>query len=143
MDVEFAKKFAHPNTFKAILGEPFEYGKWEERYKYIPAASTVKLEHQKEIEIQQDVQLIQILSAIPNPNTPKIVNVLWQNILRNRNMPQEAAMLDEDYFEPSTDAGNMQMMTRTLNPGTPSNQNQIPMSGRERGVRQLTYDARQ
>ena len=35
------------------------------------------------------------------------------------------------------------MMGRMLNPGTPSNQNRIPMSGKERGIRQLTYDARQ
>jgi len=143
MDVEFAKRFAHPNTFKAILGEAFEYGKWEEIYQYIPAASTVKLEYQKEVEITQDIQLIQTFAAIPNPNTPKIINVLWANILRNRNMPKEAAMFDEEYFEPNGEAGNMQMMGRMLNPGTPSNQNRIPMSGKERGIRQLTYDARQ
>jgi len=142
MDVMFAKKFAHPMTLRSILGEPFEYGEWEEVYKYIPAASSVKLEQQKEIEIQQDLQLIQIIGSIPNPQTPKLLNIFLQNILRNRDMPKEAQLFDEDYFEPSSEAGNLQMMQRTLGPGTPSNQNQVPMSANERSTRQLTYESR-
>lgn len=141
MDVMFAKKFAHPMTFKMILGEPFEFGGWEDIYRYVPSASTVKLEYQKETEIQQDIQLIQILSTVQNPNMPKVLNVLWGNILRNRNMPQQAAIFDEDFYEPSSDAGNVTMLKRMMGGGaTPSNQNQIPMSGTEKNMRGLTYE---
>jgi len=139
MDILFAMKFAHPMTFRMILGEPFEFDKLEDIYKYVPAASSVKLETQKEIETQHDIQLIQIFSTVQNPNVPKILNVLWGNILRNRNMPKEAALFDEAYFEPTSDAGNMQMLQRSLGQGKPmSNQNNLPMTGQERQVRQGT-----
>jgi hypothetical protein len=138
MDVMFAKKFAHRATFKFILGEDFSYSDFEEIYKYIPAASSVKLEYQKETEIQQDIQLIQIFSSVQNPNVPKILNVLWSNILRNREMPKEAAMFDEEYFSPDSDAGNIQMLKR-LSGRVPSNQNQIAMSGAEQNIRNRTY----
>lgn len=141
MDVAFAKKFAHPLTFQAILGEPFQYSEWEEIYKYKPAATAVKLEHQKDNETQQDVQLIQIFSTVQNPGTPKILNVLWGNILRNRNMPKEAAMFDEEYFEPNSDAGNFQMLKK-LSAAGPSNQNQIEMTSQEQGVRRSTDQPR-
>ena len=143
MDILFAKKFAHPMTFKMILGEAFEFGKWEDIYKYLPSASNVKLETQKTTETQEDIQLIQIFSSVQNPNVPKILNILWGNILRNRNMPKEAAMFDEEFFEPSSDAGNMQMLKRMMNQGKPmmSNQNQTPMTGQEKQVRQGMYEA--
>ena len=50
MDIRFAKKFAHPLTFQLILGEPFQYTDLE-LYRFIPAASHVKVEYQKEIEM--------------------------------------------------------------------------------------------
>jgi hypothetical protein len=141
MDVAFAKKFAHPMTLEAILGVPFNYSEWEEVYKYQPGASAVKLEYQRETEIQQDIQLIQIFSSVNNPNTPKILNVLWGNILRNRNMPKEAANFDESYFEPGSEAGNMQVIQKLMGGGkAPSNQNEVPMSQEEKGVRQNTYE---
>lgn len=142
MDIYFAKKFAHPLTFQAILGEPLYPSDWEEIYKYVPCATGVKLEQQKETEIQQDIQLIQIFSSVNNPNMPKILNVLWGNILRNRNMPKEAATFDEEYFEPTSDSGNVMMIKRMMEQGkrTPSNQNNVPMSTNEKGVRSLTYE---
>jgi len=142
MDVIFAKLFAHPLTFIKILGEPFQYGGDEEFYKYIPAASAVKLEHQRDVEIQQDIQLIQILSSIQNPKMPKLVNIFLQNILRNRNNPLEAAMLDEQFFEPQSEAGNLEMINRMAG-RMPSNQNNVPMSNEEKGTRQLTFEPRQ
>jgi hypothetical protein len=139
MDVRFAKKFCHERTFLKILGQTFRYDEWdEEMYKYIPAASSVKLEHQKETEIQQDLQLMQVAASVPNPNSPKILNVLWANILRNRNMEKGAAMFDEDYFEPSSTSGNVQMLNRIMG-SPPSNEKGIPMSGPEKGTRQLSY----
>ena len=140
MDVRFASKFAHPLTFEMIVGTSFEYTQFEEIYKYVPAASSVKLEHQKEKETQEDIQLMQIVASMPNPNTAKIMNVLWGNILRNRNMPKEAALFDEEYFEPQGDAGNMQMLKRMMGGNVPSNQNAIPMSQQEKGVRRGMYE---
>ena len=138
MDVRFAKLFAHPLTFQAILGKPFSFGAWEEIYKYVPAASSVKLEHQKEAEIQQDIQLIPILASIQNPNMPKVVNMFLKNILKNRGKYKEAEMLDEKYFEPGSDSGEMQMMGR-MGGETPSNEQGIPMSGEEKGVRRKMF----
>uniref|UniRef100_A0A6H1Z7F0 Portal protein n=1 Tax=viral metagenome TaxID=1070528 RepID=A0A6H1Z7F0_9ZZZZ len=140
MDVMFAKKFAHALTFQTIIGAPFVLGDWEDIYKYQPAASAVKLEAQKEVEIQQDIQLVQIFSSIQNPNTPKILNALWGNILRNRNMPQEAAMFDEEYFDPQSDSGQMEMMRRRMGGNTPSNQSGVPMGQEQAGVREATFN---
>lgn len=133
MDVAFAKKFAHPLTFSAILGKPFKLSDWEEIYRYVPAASSVKLELQRESEVMQDIQLIQTLGALKNPNVAKIMNVILKNIFRNRNWPELQEMLDEQFYEPSTDAGNLEMMKRMEGP---SNEQGIEMSPIERGIRQ-------
>lgn len=138
MDVLFAKKFAHPKTFEKILGEPFQYGEDEEIYKYIPAASSVKLEMQKQQETMEDIQLIQILSSIQNPNMPKLVNKFLANILRNRNAPEEAELLDPSFYEPKSGAGNLQMMERSLG-RVPSNEHGVEMTGQEKATRRLTY----
>jgi len=136
MDVIFAKKFAHPLTFQRILGKPFKYAEYEEIYNYIPAASSVKMEHQKQQETAEDIQLMGVLQNVQNPNTAKVLNILMANILRNRDMPKEAKLFDEDFYEPNSDAGEMQMMKKMLG-NTPSNQNNVPMSGQEKGVRNL------
>lgn len=142
LTIRFAQKFAHPITFVAILGAPFKFDTgFEEEYKFNPVASSVKLEQQKEMEIQQDIQLLQIVASVPNPNSAKVMNQLMANILRNRNQPQLAGGFDEDFYEPSSPAGNVQMMNRLL-PGTESNQNGIAMSGAERGVRNQTFSPR-
>jgi hypothetical protein len=142
MDVALAKKFAHPLTFQTILGAPFLFGEWEDVYRYQPCATAVKLEAQKEVEIQQDIQLVQIFASIQNPNTPKILNLLWGNILRNRNMPKEAAMFDEDYFDPQSETGQMEMMRRRMGGDTPSNQQGVPMGQEQAGVREATFNPR-
>ncbi len=139
MDVAFAKKFAHPLTFQTIIGSPFVLGDWEDIYRYQPCATSVKLEAQKEVEIQQDLQLMQIVAPMQNPNVPKIMNALWGNILRNRNMPKEAAMFDEEYFEPASETGQLEMMRRRLPGKTPSNQNQVPMGQEQASVREATF----
>ncbi len=142
MDIMLAKKFAHPLTLQTIVGTPFVIGDWEDIYRYQPCASAVKLEAQKEVEIQQDLQLIQIFASINNPNTAKILNALWSNILRNRNMPQEAAMFDEEFFEPNSPEGQMQMMRRRMGGNTPSNQNALPMGQEQAGAREATFSPR-
>lgn len=139
MDIMLAKKFAHPLTFQTIIGSPFVIGDWEDVYRYQPCASAVKLEAQKEVEIQQDLQMMQIFASINNPNTAKILNALWANILRNRNMPKEAAMFDEDYFAPENPEGQMQMMRKRMAGNTPSNQNGLPMGQEQAGVREATF----
>uniref|UniRef100_A0A6M3INH1 Portal protein n=1 Tax=viral metagenome TaxID=1070528 RepID=A0A6M3INH1_9ZZZZ len=142
MDVKFAKMFAHPKTFKSILGEDFQFSDYEEVFKYIPAASSVKGENQKETEIQQDIQMIGLLTNMQNPNAAKVVNMFLANILRNRNSPKAAALLDEDFYEPQSDAGNMSMMQKMLGGQIPQNQEGLPMSGQEKSMRRLTYEPR-
>jgi len=141
--INLRKYYLNPDELaKMILGEPFELGKWEDIYKYTPSASNVKLETQKTTETQEDIQLIQITASINNPNMPKILNKLYGNIFRNRNMPAEAAYFDEDFYEPQSDAGNLQMLKRMMAQGEemPSNQNQMPMSQPEKQVRQGMYE---
>ena len=141
MDVRFAKKFADPFTFHRILGRPFAYSEYpEEMYKFIPAASSVKLDYQKEVEIQQDMQLMQIIANIPNPNSAKVLNMLIANILRNRDWKEEAALFDENYFEPKSEAGQVEMMNRSIEGGSASNQNMLPMTQPERSVRQQSFN---
>ena len=140
MTLRFAQMFAHPLTFISMLGEAFHFDEWKEQYKFQPVASSVKLQEQKEKEIQEDIQIMQIVQGINNPNTPKILNYCLSNILRNRNKPQLATLFDEEFFEPASDAGQMQMIQKTLGAGTPQNEYGLPMSGQERSVRQLTYN---
>ena len=142
MTLRFAQLFAHPLTIVAILGEPLKFDRWVDEYKYIPCASSVKLPAQAEAEIQQDIQLMQTVASIQNPGVPKIMNYLISDILRNRNKPQLAKMFDEDYFEPGSDAGQMQQMMKQLTPGAPSNQNELPMSQQEVGVRKTMFQPR-
>jgi hypothetical protein len=135
MNMRFFQKFGHPMTAITMLGEPLKFDMWSEEYKYQPVASSVKMDQQKEKEIQEDIQLMQIVQAIPNPNTPKVINYLLANILRNRNKPHLAKQmqLDENYFEPGNQGGapaERGMM------GGASNQNQIPMSTSEASVRE-------
>lgn len=133
MDIIFAKKFAHPMTFALILGAPFKLADWEDVFRYVPAASSVKLELQRESEITQDIQLLQTIGAVKNPQAPKIMNVILRNIFRNRNWPELADMLDEKFYEPSSDAGELQMMQRIAGP---SNEQGIEMSPTESSVRE-------
>ena len=140
MDVMFAKKFAHPLTFQTIIGSPFVFGDWEDIYRYQPCATAVKLEAQKEVEIQQDLQLMQIIAPMQNPNTAKMVNYFLANILRNRNAPKMADMLDESYFDPQSEGGQMEMMRRRMNGNTPSNQNGVPMGQEQAGAREATMN---
>ena len=140
MDIRYAKKFTHPLTFQAILGRPFTYGGWEEKYRYVPAAASVKPEHQKETETLQDIQLLQTVASIQNPNVPKIINMFLRNILSNRNWDDAADLLDEDFYEPSSDAGNVNMLQRLMGGGNvPSNEKGLPMSSPEKNVRRLTF----
>ncbi len=145
MSLRFAQKFAHPLTFLTILGEAFKFDRFMNEYKFIPAAPSVKLPEQAEVDVQQDIQLMQIIQAYNNPNTPKIMNYLLSDILRLRNMPQLSQLFDEGYFEPSGEAGNMQMIEKMLTGGGgggPSNEQGIPMSAKEQSMRQQTNEPR-
>ena len=143
MDIRFAKKFAKQQTLDLIVTmasikqgikpESFQFSEWEEIYQYVPAASGVKVEAQKEKETQEDIQMLQMLGAVNNPNTPKIINKILANIFRNRDMPVESELLDEDYFEPQGDAANMQQIMKNF--GGASNEQGIPMSQQEQSVR--------
>lgn len=133
MDILFAKKFAHRLTFQAILGKPFNPGDWEEIYKYVPAASSVKLEEQKEVEIQQDIQLLGVIGGINNPGATKVLNKLIGNIFRNRGYPEVAGMLDEKFFEPGTQEGRAERIMGQMRGA--SNEQGISMSRKEAAVR--------
>ena len=143
MTLRFAQKFAHPLTFLALLGEPFKFDQYLDEYKFRPCASSVKLPEQREAEIQQDLQILQIVSSIPNPNQAKVVNYFIRNILRNRNRPEMVPLFDEKYFEPQTPAGQMQrMLGMGVEQGTASNEEGIPMSPQERATRGRTFTPR-
>ena len=138
MTLRFAQKFAHPLTFLSILGEPFKFDEMLGEYKYIPCASAVNSEQQRELEVQQDLQLLQTFAPLLqiNPGISKVINELLANIAMNRNKPKMAAMLDENWFEPQTEGGQMARMTNQIGAGAPSNEQGIPMSMTERSLRQ-------
>lgn len=145
MTLKFAQKFAHPMTFLALLGEPFHFDQYLDQYKFRPCASSVKLPEQRDREIQEDLQLIQIVSSIQNPNTPKVVNYFLRNIMRNRNRPEMVALFDEQYFEPSTPAGQLERMVGgggEVEQGTASNERGIAQSASERMTRAGRYTPR-
>jgi len=136
--MRFAQKFAHPATYLMIVGEPVQFDRYAEEFKYCPRASSVKMQDQKEQEVREDLQLMQIVGSIQNPGSAKILNMLLANILRNKGMPVEAQLFDEKFFEPQTPAGMLQMMGGGIAPGAQSNQRGVPMTGTERRVRGAT-----
>ena len=139
MDLRFAKKFGHPLTFIAILGQPFQKGGWEDAFQYVPAASSVKLEYQKEVENQENIQLMGLVQGIQNPQTPKVMNILLQEIFDNRGKKDVGKLLDEKYFEPQSPAGAAQMLGKSM-AGASSNEQGIPMSSQEQNVRRSAFD---
>lgn len=144
MTLRFAQKFAHDLTFIAILGKAFQFDKFLDEYRFRPCASSVKLPEQREIEIQQDIQMIQVVGAMQNPNTAKVVNYFLKNILRNRNRQEAIALLDENYFEPQTPGGQIERMMGGNQPaaGSASNEQGLSMSPGERSMRGRTYQPR-
>jgi hypothetical protein len=142
MTFRFAQKFAHPMTFLAMFGEPMKFDDpFVEGFKYQPRLSSVKTDQSQEREVQEDIQLLGIVAPMQNPGTAKMVNVLIQDIMMQRKgvLPAKEQLLDENYFEPSTPEGTLQMMNRGaggIQPGAPSNQNGIPQSVNERSIRQ-------
>ncbi len=146
MDIRFAKKFAKQLTLDLIVTmgahkedkkpEPFSFSDWEEIYQYVPAAASVKIEYLKEKETTEDIQLLQILGSIKNPKAAKIMNRVLANIFRNRDMPVEADMLDEEYFEPESEEGKIKMLSDMMGA---SNEKGVPMSGQEKSVRRQTF----
>jgi len=128
LDIVLAKKFAHPLTFWAILGHPFRFSDWEEIYRYVPAASSVKLEMEKNNEIQQIISLLSIVGAMKNPGVPKIQSKLLDHIFHLLGWEQLTQYLDDKFYEPSSDAGNIQMLDRITGP---SNEQGIQMSEEE------------
>ena len=137
MDIMFARKFVHPKTIEMIVGKPINFGRMEEDfYKYVPAASSVKMEEQHEVEIKENIMLIQSFMSYNNPGVPKILNELYKEILRNRNKPDLVPLLDEDFYEPQSDVGQMQMLQKMMGGKVPSNEQGIPMSQNEKRVRQ-------
>jgi hypothetical protein len=147
MDIRFAKKFAKQETLDLIVTmaakeegkqpEPFSFSDWEEIYTYTPAAASVKTEHLKERETQEDIQLLGILGQIKNPKTAKAQNSILANIFRNRNMPLDADLLDEEFFEPESESGQVNQLMQTMQ--GKSNQNGVEMSGQEKSVRKQTF----
>jgi len=137
MDIMFARKFVHPKTIEMIVGKPINFGRMEEDfYKYVPAASSVKMEEQREVEIKENIMLIQSFMSYNNPGVPKVLNELYKEILRNRNKPDLVPLLDEDFYEPQSDVGQMQMLQKMMGGKVPSNEQGIPMSQNEKRVRQ-------
>jgi hypothetical protein len=92
------------------------------------------MEHQKEAETAQDIQLLQILTQIQNPKVPMLQNKILANVFRNRGWEELNEMLDEKYYEPTSDAGNMQMLDRMMG-SSPSNEQRLEMSAPEKSVR--------
>ena len=56
-------------------------------------------------------------------------------MFRNRDWEELAEMLDEEYFEPASEAGNVQMLNKMIGAGASSNERGIPMTGQERITR--------
>ena len=144
MDIRFAKKFAKQETLDLIVGmaavvakkepEPFKFSDWEEVYQYKPAASSVKDEYRKETSTQKNLQALQILGSVKNPKVAKIMNHILADYLRDMDMPYEGDMLDEDYFEPESETGQINQIMKTM--GGASNEQGVPMSAPEQGVRE-------
>jgi len=137
LDIVLAKKFAHPLTFRAILGHPFRFSDWEESYRYVPAASSVKLEMEKNASIQRATNLLAMTQNIKNPGVVKVQNRLLKHIFHLEDWEELDEMLDEKFYEPSSDAGNIQMIDRMRGA---SNEQGIEMSGQEAQTRETANE---
>jgi len=139
MILQMIWRFAHPKTILQLMGEDAYYFDPDADYTYTPVTSAIETEYNKFRKIQMLQQLMATVAPIPNPNTPKLLNVLVDLVFDT--LGADFMRMQKVKFDESQQSQMAAMMggggagSQQLLPMSASNQNGQPMSGAEMGVR--------
>ncbi|MDD5722717.1 MAG: hypothetical protein PHY29_03135 [Syntrophales bacterium] len=141
MILQMTWRFARPTTALKLMGEDAYYFDPDADYTYTPVTSAIETEYNKYRKLQFIQGLMQTVAAIPNPDTPKILNVLQRMIFEI--LGPDYDRMNEASFSEGNEArvaamqgGGTSGSTPAITAGT-SNQTGIPMSGGEMNARQI------
>jgi hypothetical protein len=76
MILQMTYRFAHPRTAVRLMGEDVYFFDPDAEYTYTPVTSAIETEFNKFRKMQQIQQLMATVAPIPNPSTPKVLNIL-------------------------------------------------------------------
>lgn len=139
-------RFAHPQTALQLMGEDVFAFDPDADYTYTPVSSAIETEYNKFRKIQTLQQVGAMIAPIPNPNTPKLLNIIIDMIFETLG-PDYIRLQKANFDEgPQGQAGAMQGggasgSQAAMTPGT-SNQNGMPILPQEAGARQAQYPSR-
>ena len=127
-------RFAKDETLVALVGPDLvKYFTPDEDYTYVPISSNIETEHSKFKKLQVIDNFLGRVGAIPNPNTPKLLNYLLTMSfeLFGKEFPDFQKFLLDESVPPPMDGGGQMPQPGQLQ-GTPmSNQNMVPQTGGE------------
>lgn len=134
-------QFARKETAIKLMGEEYLYDfDPDQDYTYSPITSQIEQEHGKYRKLQNIDNMISRVAAIPNPNTPKLLNYLLSkafDLMGDQFPDYKKYLLDESYMPPEQlGAGGVQQ-PRLMQGDVASNQNGMPQSMQEQSVRSL------
>jgi len=135
-----AWQFMHQKTAQAIwTSEEIMAFDPTQDYTYQPVSSAIEAEYSKQRKLAVLDQVLGRIVQVPNPKTPKLVNLVMVKILDllgSQFADVKDALLDEG---PQGQAGAMGQkdfaMQGGLTAGAPSNQNGVPMQAMETQAR--------
>lgn len=134
MILQMTSQYAHPDTGLQLMGEKVYDFDPRSEYFYKPISQAIETEHAKNTKRKEIIQMLSFVAQVPNPNTPKLINLLMRRYFELSGDEAETfvnALLDEN-APPPQEGG----VAATPNQGVPaSNQTGVPMSNIEQGVR--------
>ena len=135
-----AWQFMHQKTAQ-VIWSPEEIQAFDptQDYTYQPVSSAIEAEHAKQRKLTVLDQVLGRLVQVPNPKTPKLVNLVMVKILDllgSQFSDVKDALLDEGPVGQAAAMGQKDFaMQGGLNAGAASNQNGVPMQAMETQAR--------
>jgi hypothetical protein len=137
MILQMTWQFAKPETGVKLMGRKVYNFDADADYVYKPLSQSIEAEYSKTAQRKEITQLISFIAPIPNPKTPRLVNMLLVKMLElmgDEHSDIRGALLDEN-APVASPAGT----APAAGGAAVSNQNQIPTSDLEATTRGATY----
>lgn len=137
MIMQMAWQFANPETAQKMLGDLMMAFDPDADYTFTPVSSAIETEFGKFKKLSIIDQFLGRIANIPNPNTPKVLNYLLGKAfeLFSDEFPDYKNFLLDESVPPPMEEGQMSPQMSQPNVMPTSNQNGLPMSLPEEGVR--------
>ena len=134
MILTLCNDFMLPATLEAIIGEEMAVAYNPKRKdKFRPVSQALENDESKQFNIKTLQGLYQMTTSVQNPNTPKVLNMIWSQMVETMGTPytQMKKVLFEDdpqtllLYQMATGAKGTPSAPTPQNPGMPP-QNQLP-----------------